>query len=150
MIIKNTGNKIISIGNHMLLPDSQIRVGAGMGDNPAIAALAEKGFISIVDEVDEGKPGSSKKNPENKPAAAAQPKVQNDPVLEEPEEPAPSQNGDSVPNKPEEAKGDQGEDKKPEGEAGTGEAAVEAKAPKRNFRRTTTAAAAPAATTEDK
>lgn len=129
MIIKNIGNKIISIGSNMLMPDSQIKVGVGMKKNPAIAALVEKGYIKIVDEDAGEKASSNEKSP-----------VKDDIVKQPENQPAPEQTAET--EQAEEAK-----DGKREPEEAAD--AAEAEAPKhvkRNFKRTTTAA--PATTPE--
>lgn len=136
MIIKNIGNKIISIGREMLMPDSQIRVGSGMGDNPAIAALAEKGYIKLIDEVDEGKRVSGKKAPEKaEPAKQPAPAPEIEPEPEAEEEPAPEAESSSA---AEQSTDTQDGGKNPE--ESTDAAETEApKRVKRNFKRTTTA-----------
>lgn len=149
MIIKNTGNKIINIGSNMLMPDSQIRVGSGMGDNPAIAALAEKGYIKLIDEVDDGKRVSGKKasekaEPAKKPAPA--PEIEPEPETETEAEPEPEAEEEPAPEAESSSTAEQSTDTQ-DGEKETGEAAdaAEAEAPKRvkrNFKRTTTAAPA--------
>lgn len=135
MIIKNIGNKIISIGSNMLMPDGQIKVRASMGKNPAIIALADKGYIKLIDEADDGKRVSGKKDAgKAEPAPEPEPEPETDTGAEEQpaSEAEQSANGQDGDTKPEE-----------------GEDAAETEAPKRvkrNFKRTTTAA--PATTPE--
>lgn len=133
MIIKNTGNKIISIGSNMLMPDSQIKVKAGMKKNPAIAALVEKGYIKLVDEEDDGKRASGKKDdakavPTENPVPEPEPEPETGKEEQPASEAEQSANGQDGDTKPEE-----------------GEDTAETEAPKRvkrNFKRTTTAAPA--------
>ena len=137
MIIKNTGNKIISIGSNMLMPDSQIKVKAGMKKNPAIAALVEKGYIKLVDEEDDGKRASGKKDdakavPTENPVPEPDPDPEPEPETGKEEQPA---------SEAEQSANGQDGDTKPE----EGEDTAETEAPKRvkrNFKRTTTAAPA--------
>lgn len=143
MIIKNIGNKIISIGSNMLMPDGQIKVRASMGKNPAIIALADKGYIKLIDEADDGKRVSGKKD-----AGKAEPAPEHEPETEPETEPEPETDtgAEEQPDSEAEQSADgQDGDTKPE----EGADATETEAPKRvkrNFKRTTTAA--PAATTE--
>lgn len=137
MIIKNIGNKIISIGREMLMPDSQIRVGAGMKKNPAIAALVEKGYIKFVDEADDGNRVSGKKDAKKAEAAPEpepEPETETEPETEAETEPE----TESEPETEQSAGGQDGNTKPEEGTDAT-----ETEAPKRvkrNFKRTTTAA----------
>lgn len=146
MIIKNIGNKIISIGREMLMPDSQIRVRSGMGDNPAIAALAEKGYIKLIDEVDDGKRVSGKKAPEKEEPAkqpAPAPEIEPEPETETDAEPEPEAEEEPAPEAESSSTAEQSTDTQDGGknpEESTDAAETEApKRVKRNFKRTTTA-----------
>lgn len=47
MILKNIGNKVISIGSMVLMPDAQMEISADMAALPSIKAMCDMKFLAV-------------------------------------------------------------------------------------------------------